>query len=136
MLIGDTTGSGDAQDVRRGPATAGVFIARDRFMILDKTKQLCVKNMTNETLKRSPCPLPTTDNLFFAGTSGRVLLKSEDRVVLFDHQARKVLGEIHVPRVKYVIWNHDYSFVALVSKHQIVLANKQLEQLCSISEGM
>lgn len=36
------------------------------------------------------------DGLFFAGTSGRVLMKSEDRVVLFDQQARKVIAELQV----------------------------------------
>ena len=36
------------------------------------------------------------DGLFFAGTSGRLLMKSEDRVVLYDQQARKVIAELQV----------------------------------------
>ena len=36
------------------------------------------------------------DGLFFAGTSGRLLIKSEDRVVLYDKQARKVIAELQV----------------------------------------
>ena len=39
-----------------------------------------------------------------------------------------------MPRIKYVEWNADYSMVALISKHQIVLANKQLEQLSAATE--
>jgi hypothetical protein len=39
-----------------------------------------------------------------------------------------------VPRVKYVIWNKDFSMVALISKHQLVLATKQLDQLCTVTE--
>jgi hypothetical protein len=34
--------SGDAQDVRRGSGLAAVFLARDRFAVLDKTRQLLV----------------------------------------------------------------------------------------------
>jgi Coatomer WD associated region len=99
------------------------------------------------------------DGLFFAGTSGRLLMKSEDRVVLYDQQARKIIAELQVrslhlcipakhihliyftwnsapkvPRVKYVIWNKDFSMVALISKHQLVLATKQLDQLCTVTE--
>jgi coatomer protein complex subunit alpha (xenin) len=61
-------------------------------------------------------------------------LKSDDRVVLYDQQARKAIAELQIPRVKYVVWNKDFSMVALVSKHQLVLANKQLEQLCTVTE--
>ena len=130
----DNTGSGDAQDVRRGSALSAVFIARDRFVVLDKTKQLLVKNFQNEVIKKSPPPIPTIDALFFSGTSGRILMKSEDRVLLFDPQARKTIAELQVPRVKYVIWNADFSMVALIAKHQVVLANKQLEQLSTVTE--
>lgn len=130
----DSTGSGDAQDVRRGSAISAVFLARDRFAILDKTRQLLIKNFQNEVVKRSAPPVNGADTLFFAGTTGRVLLKSDDRVVLYDHQARKVLAELHVPRVKYVVWNNDFSLAALQSKHQLVIVNKSLEQLCAVSE--
>ena len=36
--------------------------------------------------------------------------------------------------MKYVVWSKDYSHVALISKHQLVLATKQLEQLCTVTE--
>lgn len=130
----DATGSGDAQDVRRGSAIAAVFIARDRFAVLDKTRQLLIKKFQNEIVKRSSPPLPAIDNLFFAGSSGRLILKSDDRVVLYDQQARKVIADIQISRVKYVVWNADFSMVALIAKHQLVLANKHLEQLCSVNE--
>ena len=130
----DSTGSGDAQDVRRGSALAAVFIARDRFAVLDKTRQLLVKNFQNDIVKKSTPPLAGIDGLFFAGTSGRIIMKSEDRVLLYDLQARKNISELQVPRVKYVIWNNDFSLVALISKHQVVLANKQLEQLSAVTE--
>ena len=40
--------------------------------------------------------------MFFAGTSGRLLLKSEDRVMLYDQQARKVIAELQVRVGLYV----------------------------------
>jgi coatomer protein complex subunit alpha (xenin) len=130
----EATSSGDAQDVRRGNGLAATFIARDRFVVLDKSKQLLVKNFQNEVIKRYTPAIAGLDNLFYCGTSGRAILKSDDRVVLYDFQARKNIAELQVPRVKYVIWNQDYSMVALISKHQIVLANKQFDHLFTISE--
>lgn len=130
----ESNGSGDAQDVRRGSGLSAVFIARDRFAVLDKTRQLLIKNFQNEVIKRTNPPLAGVDGLFFAGISGRIILKSEDKVLLYDQQARKVISELQVPRVKYVVWNHDYSMIALISKHQLVLASKQLEQFTTINE--
>ena len=131
----DSSASGDAQDVKRGNNCLGaVFIARDRFAVLDKSRQLLIRNFQNDTIKKVNIPLAGADGLFFSGTAGRILIKSEERIMLYDQQARKVISELQVPRVKYVIWNKDYSMIALVSKHQLVLANKQLEQLCCVTE--
>lgn len=134
VFANDLGNSGEAKDVRRGPAIAAVFLTRDRFAVLDKNRQLLVKNFQNDMIKKVTPPLPGIDGLFPTGTSGRVLLKSEDRVVLYDLQARKVLAELQVARVKYVVWSKDYSSVALLSKHQVVLANKNLEQMCAATE--
>jgi coatomer protein complex subunit alpha (xenin) len=130
----DATGSGDAQDVRRGSGISAVFLTRDRFIVLDKSRQLLVKNFQNEVVKKTSPPLAGIDGLFFAGTSGRVLMKSEDKIMLFDQQARKVISELQASKVKYVVWSKDYSHVALISKHQIILSNKNLEQLCIVNE--
>lgn len=131
----DSSASGDAQDVKRGNNCLGaVFIARDRFAVLDKSRQLLIRNFQNDTIKKVNSPLAGADGLFFSGTAGRILIKSEERIMLYDQQARKVISELQVPRVKYVVWNKDYSMIALVSKHQLVLANKQLEQLCCVTE--
>jgi coatomer protein complex subunit alpha (xenin) len=127
-------GGGDPGDVRRGPALDAVFMARNRFAVLDKSRQIIIKNFHNEVTKKLSPPHPSTDGMFFGGTAGRVLLKCEDRVSLFDVQSRRVVGEVQAPRVKYVYWNRDCSFVALVGKHSIVLATKTMGQLCSITE--
>ena len=131
----DANGSGEAPDVRRGTdCLAAVFIARDRFVVLDKTRQLLIMNFTNEVVKKVSAPISGVDGVFSTGTLGRVLLKSDDRVVLYDTQARKVISELQVSKVKYVAWNKDNSLVAFMSKHQIVIANKNLEQMCVVNE--
>jgi coatomer subunit alpha len=129
----DLARTGEAQDIRRGYGIA-VFVARDRFVFLNTIKQLVLMNFENVVVKVIPSPLVGIDNLFYGGASGRVLLKAEDRVVLFDILARRVIAELHVPRIKYVVWNKDYSLVALFSKHQVALATKNLEQLCVVGE--
>lgn len=127
----------DAQDVRRGSCLGAVFITRDRFVVLEKaTRQLSIKNFQNETVKKITSPVATIDGIFFGGTNGRVLLKTDDRVILYDTQSRKVISELQASRVKYVVWNKDFSAIALLSKHQIILANKQLEQMALITESV
>jgi len=126
----------EPQDLRRGSGLAAAFVSRNRFAVLDKNRQILIKNFQNETTKKISPPNPSTDSLFFGGISGRLLLKSEDRVILFEQESRRVLGEAQIPRVKYIFWNSDCSLVALVSKHAIVLASRQLEQLCSVSEAV
>lgn len=130
----DNTNSNDGQEIRRGAAISVAFVARDRFAVLDKSKQLLIKNFQNEVVKKVTPTVGGVEQVFFAGTTGRLILKTEERVVLFDFQARKVLAELFIPRVKYVFWNNDFSMIAFISKHQLVLANKQLDHLCSITE--
>jgi coatomer protein complex subunit alpha (xenin) len=130
----DNSSNAEAQDIRRGGCMSAVFLSRDRFAVLDKSRSLLIKNFQNEVVKKAAPPMAGIDGLFFAGSTGRLLLKSEDRVLLFDYQAKKILSEVQASRIKYVVWNKDYSMLALISKHQLILVNKQLEQLCSVSE--
>eukprot|EP00602_Paraphysomonas_sp_CaronLab_P003921 CAMPEP_0185017118 /NCGR_PEP_ID=MMETSP1103-20130426/76_1 /TAXON_ID=36769 /ORGANISM="Paraphysomonas bandaiensis, Strain Caron Lab Isolate" /LENGTH=1209 /DNA_ID=CAMNT_0027546379 /DNA_START=137 /DNA_END=3767 /DNA_ORIENTATION=- len=130
----DHARTGEAQDIRRGHGGAAVFIGRDRFLVLNTIKQLVITNFENSVVKIIASPVAGVDNMFYGGANGRVILKTEDRVLLFDVQARRVISELQVPRVKYVVWNHDFSYVALFSKHQLVLATKHFEQLCVAAE--
>ncbi len=112
-----------------------MFVARNRFAVLDKTQQILIKDLKNETTKRIQAPYNSCDNIFFSGT-GTLLLKCDDKIVLFDLQTRKILGELSTPGVKYVVWSNDLKFVALQSKHTIVLATKKLELLATIHESI
>ena len=60
---------------------SAVFIARNRFAVLDKSSNmLLIKNLQNEITKKCACPPGApTDAIFYAGT-GALLCRSEDKV--------------------------------------------------------
>lgn len=130
----DSISRGDTvQDAKKGPGGSAVFVARNRFAVLDKTtNQVLVKNLKNEIVKKSVLPI-TTDSIFYAGT-GNLLCRAEDRVVIFDLQQRTVLGSLQTPFVKYIVWSNDMETVALLSKHAIVIASKKLDHRCTLHE--
>ena len=77
---------GDLQEPRRGQGTSAVFIARNRFAVLDKgSNQIVIKNLNNEITKKAPSPCATTDAIFYAGT-GTLLCRSEDKVLEHPHR--------------------------------------------------
>lgn len=114
-----SVGSTEPTSSYKGHSLSAVFIARNRFAVLDKHRQVLIKNFQNEITKKLIPPHPNTEFIYFGGTSGRILLSCDDKMTLFDTQSRMVIAEVQVPRVKYVIWSHDFSHVALLSKHGI-----------------
>lgn len=130
--------SGSVTDGKRGSCMGpAVFLGRNRFAVLDRhQRQITVKNLQNETTKRVQPPVANVEGLFEGGASGRLLLKAEDRAILFEVQSRRVLGEITAPKIKTAIWSPDGSKVAILCKYGVVIADRQLEQLCSISDNV
>lgn len=131
-----TSSGGSVSDGKRGNCLGpAVFLGMNRFAILDRhQRQIIVKNLQNETLKRVAPPTPNVDGLLEGGASGRILLRVEDKAILFEVQSRRVLGELNAPKLKNVVWSPDGSKVALLCKYGIVIADRQLEQMCSISD--
>ncbi|XP_010271512.1 PREDICTED: coatomer subunit alpha-1-like [Nelumbo nucifera] len=130
----DSIARGDTvQEAKRGVGGSAIFIARNRFAVLDKSNnQVLVKNLKNEIVKKSGLPI-AADAIFYAGT-GNLLCRAEDRVVIFDLQQRLVLGDLQTPFVKYVVWSNDMESVALLSKHAIIIASKKLVHRCTLHE--
>mmetsp|Transcript_44916 Transcript_44916/g.54421 ORF Transcript_44916/g.54421 Transcript_44916/m.54421 type:complete len:1287 (-) Transcript_44916:192-4052(-) len=131
-----TNASGSVTDGKRGSCLGpAVFLGRNRFAVLDRhQRQIVVKNLNNETTKRVAPPFATVDALMDGGASGRLVLRADDRAVLFEVQSRRVLGDLSAPKLKMVIWSPDGSKCALLCKYGIVIADRQFEQLCSISD--
>ncbi|PIN21684.1 Vesicle coat complex COPI, alpha subunit [Handroanthus impetiginosus] len=130
----DSYGRGDTiQEAKRGLGGSAVFVARNRFAVLEKSSnQALVKNLKNEIVKKSVLPI-ATDAIFYAGT-GNLLCRAEDRIVIFDLQQRIVLGDLQTAFVRYVVWSQDMESVALLSKHSIVIADKKLVHRCTLHE--
>eukprot|EP00124_Ichthyophonus_hoferi_P001771 Ihof_evm4s102 gene=Ihof_evmTU4s102 len=127
-------GSAEATgEAKRGLALGAVWVARNRFAVLDKLNNVLIKDLKNEITKMIPCPHVGTSKIFYAGT-GSLLLRTDDVISLFDLQQKGVMAETKVTDVKYVVWSADGQYVALLSKHTITICNRKLKQLCTMYE--
>ncbi|EGD72417.1 COP1 protein [Salpingoeca rosetta] len=122
----------DNAECKRGSGRCAVWVARNRFAVLDKYNTILIKDLKNETTKKVTPPVQT-DTLFYAST-GRLLLGNGEGVTLFDVQQRRALASISTSRIKYAVWNKDSSQVALLGKHDITVCDKHLRQICTIHE--
>ena len=124
------------KDPKTGLGASAVFIARNRFAVLDKAyNQIQIRNLQNEITKKVVSPCSITTAIFYAGT-GSLLVHSEDKIVLFDVQQRSTSAELSVSTIKYVVWNEAMTKVALLSKHAVTLADKKLLNSCTVHEAM
>jgi len=122
----------DAPEGKRSSGLTAIWVARNRFAVLDRTHSLIIKNLKNEVTKK--VTIPNCDEIFYAGT-GMLLLRDTDSVTLFDVQQKRNMGHVKIPKCRYVVWSSDMATVALLSKHVVTICNKKLEVLCSIHEN-
>ncbi|KAK2187376.1 hypothetical protein NP493_168g04047 [Ridgeia piscesae] len=121
----------DAAEGKRSSGLTAVWVARNRFAVLDRNHSIVIKNLKNEITKKVQAP--NCDDIFYAGT-GCLLLKDADTITLFDVQQKRSLATVKISKVKYVVWAADMAHVALLSKHTIAICNRKLENLCTIHE--
>ncbi|KAI9497530.1 coatomer protein alpha subunit [Zychaea mexicana] len=122
-----------ADESKRGTGHAALFIARNRFAVLDTlNQQIQIRDLTNTVTKSFKTPGPVAE-IFYAGANS-LLMSTPTSVILFDIQQRRTVAELPVGSVKYVVWSQDMSMVALLNKHTITLADKNLKQACQIHE--
>ncbi|KAF7325887.1 Coatomer subunit alpha [Mycena kentingensis (nom. inval.)] len=120
-------------DGKRGAGQSAIFVARNRFAVLQKTSQIIeVRDLANSTVKTIKPPVQTNE-IFYGGTAS-LILSSPTTVVLYDIQQGKTIAEINSPPVKYVVWSNDGNLVALMSKHTITVANRTFSQHSLIHE--
>ncbi|KAI0035489.1 coatomer subunit alpha-2 [Vararia minispora EC-137] len=130
-VVGEVKDS--SADGKRGAGQSAIFVARNRFAVLNKTSQLIeVYDLTGSVVKSIKPPVQTNE-IFYGGTAS-LILSSTSAVILYDIQQQKTLAELNSPPVKYVVWSADSSQVALLSKHTITIANKNLSQHTLIHE--
>ncbi|XP_076455879.1 coatomer subunit alpha-like [Babylonia areolata] len=123
----------DSPEGKRSAGLTAVWVARNRFAVLDRTHTIVIKNLKNEITKKVQSP--NCEGIFYAGT-GCLLLKESDSVTLFDVQQKRTLASVKISKLKGAIWSADMSHVALYSKHVISICNRKLENLCTIHENI
>ena len=124
------------ENVKRGFYTSAVFFQRNKFAVLDKSRQIIIKNTQNNILHVLPA-VHNANEIFWA-PSGQLLLKGDDKVYLFDPHQKKVTAQATAAKVKYVVWSDGAreGKVALLSKHSIsVFTKKGLKSVCSLHEN-
>ncbi|KAL1131457.1 hypothetical protein AAG570_011074 [Ranatra chinensis] len=114
------------------PGVTAVWVARNRFAVLDRSHSIVIKNLKNEVTKK--VVTPPCDEIFYAGT-GMLLLRDPDNVTLFDVQQKRILAQMKIAKCRYVVWSPDMTHVTLLAKHTVTICNRKLELLCSIQEN-
>lgn len=119
-------------ECKRGPGKCAVWVARNRFAVLEKGGQVVIRNLKNEVMKKLTFAV-NPDQIFYAGT-GNLLLADDDGVTLIDAQQKRTLASLNVGKVRYAVWSNDMSHVALLGKHIITICDRKLTQLCAVHE--
>ncbi|VDM97379.1 unnamed protein product [Thelazia callipaeda] len=129
--VADT--SNETIEGKRSPGVAAVWVARNRFAVLDKNQQITIRDLSNHENKKIEQNI-AIDDIFYAGT-GLLLLKNNEGVQLFDIQQKRTLASVKAPKVKYVVWSKNMEYMALLSKHILTLVSRKLQILCSVQES-
>ncbi|KAK8022531.1 coatomer WD associated region [Apiospora rasikravindrae] len=129
----DGSGALDTNDSKRGQGNSAIFVARNRFAVLNTASQTVdIKDLSNNTARSFKPPVGTTD-IYFGGT-GNLLIITPTAVHLYDIQQKKSIAELAVNGVKYVVWSNDGLHAALLSKHNVTIVTKTLEQVSTLHE--
>lgn len=129
----EASGAVEPSNTLRGAGTSAVFVARNRFAVFNQTtQQIDIKDLSNSTTKTIKPPHGTVDMVF--GGPGCLFLVTPTHVYLYDIQQKKQLAELAINGVKYVVWSGDGLHAALLSKHNVTIVNKSLEQISTLHE--
>lgn len=129
----DGSGAIEPTESKRGTGTSAIFVARNRFAVLNSNTQIIdIRDLSNNITRTFKPPAGTTD-IYFGGT-GNLLIITPTAVHLYDIQQKKTTAELAVTGVKYVVWSNDGLYAALLSKHNVTIVTKTLEQVSSLHE--
>lgn len=129
----DGSGAIEPTESKRGAGNSAIFVARNRFAVLSTANQtIDIKDLSNNTTRSFKPPTGTTD-IYFGGT-GNLLIITPTAVHLYDIQQKKSTAELSVNGVKYVVWSNDGLYAALLSKHNVTIVTKNLEQVSTLHE--
>ncbi|KAF6000986.1 hypothetical protein F1559_000612 [Cyanidiococcus yangmingshanensis] len=130
--------TGDGQELqiepRRIQALSSVLLGQNRWLTLEEDG-LVMREIRQNSERRIALPAPGIRHIFPAA-AGLVLLAAREHVLLWDWQRQKALATLDAPLVQYAVWSEDRAQVALLAKHTLWLANRNLERLAFIHETM
>lgn len=129
----DGSGTIEPTESKRGSGNSAIFVARNRFAVLNtSTQNIDIKDLSNNITRSFKPPAGTTD-IYFGGT-GNILIITPTAVHMYDVQQKKSVAELGVNGVKYVVWSNDGLYAALLSKHNVTIVTKTLEQVSTLHE--
>lgn len=129
----DGSGAIEPSESKRGSGNSAIFVARNRFAVLNVSSQtIDIKDLSNNVTRSFKPPVGTSD-IYFGGT-GNLLIITPTAVHLYDIQQKKSTAELAVSGVKYVVWSADGLYAALLSKHNVTIITKTLEQVSTLHE--
>ncbi|EOO01556.1 putative coatomer subunit protein [Phaeoacremonium minimum UCRPA7] len=129
----DGSGAIEPTESKRGQGNSAIFVARNRFAVLNtSTQTVDIKDLSNNTTRSFKPPVGTSD-IYFGGT-GNLLIITPTAVHLYDIQQKKSIAEFAVNGVKYAVWSNDGLYAALLSKHNVTIVTKTLEQVSTLHE--
>ncbi|ODM88137.1 Coatomer subunit alpha [Orchesella cincta] len=135
VIPGDTNSSQPAEtaECKNGTGMKAIWVARNRFALLDTSHHLVIKNLKNEVGKK--IQLPKCDDIFWAGT-GMLLLREPDSISLYDVQLKRTLAQLKMtPKVGHVVWTSDMSHVALLTKRSVTLCNRTASSILNSTKS-
>ncbi|OAA64661.1 coatamer subunit protein [Niveomyces insectorum RCEF 264] len=129
----DGSGAIEPTELKRGSGNSAIFVARNRFAVLNTASQTVdIKDLSNNVTRSFKPPVGTTD-IYFGGP-GNLLIITPSAVHLYDIQHKKTVASLTVNGVKYVVWSNDGLYAALLSKHNVTIVTKTLEQVSTLHE--
>ncbi|CAK7273063.1 hypothetical protein SEPCBS119000_005453 [Sporothrix epigloea] len=129
----DGSGAIEPTELKRGSGNSAIFVARNRFAVLNTASQtIDIKDLQNNVTRSFKPPAGTTD-IYFGGP-GNLLIITPTAVHLYDIQHKKSIASLNVNGVKYVAWSNDSLYAALLSKHNVTIVTKSLEQVSTLHE--
>lgn len=128
----------DSKSVDSTPSEKGsgkaVFLGRKRIAVLHK-KMISIKNYKNEEIKQLAGSNSIED--IFPADNGLIIIKTEDKISLYDIQQKRNHGEISTTgAIKQVIWAPDMKRVAILGKDIVILAKRNMEVVANLHEAV
>ena len=119
--------------------TSACYLAKNRLLVLNKEGDLFSYDVNNFNQKVQILTGNIDKEQFgsiFQATLGRFFLKFKNGIVaLFDVNTRKILKETtEITEMKYVVWNSNMTYAALVGQTNIFIINKNMEIITKIRE--